>query len=178
MSKQDLGPCIWGREFNQFSYTKYSQMLVNDLMKLFDKFSVKCIWEKNSSISDSLKTWKKQKKLVRQLLPNHKKKELISTSSSNDQWAQIKNINNSCRKKNAIFVQSTGAEKQILWFVCALILISCNLEKKGFQLHLPPSKAAGLKVPLQSSALRAVLELKQVGWNHQSSCQACSGCLT
>lgn len=49
MSAQDLGPCIWDRIFSQFSYNQYSQLLVNELMNLFYKLSVKYIWGKHHS---------------------------------------------------------------------------------------------------------------------------------
>lgn len=64
MSAQDLGPCSWDRIFSQFSYNRYSQLLVNEMMKLFDKFSVKYIWEKYHP-SVTVCRHEKKKKLVK-----------------------------------------------------------------------------------------------------------------
>lgn len=46
VSAQDLGPCSWDRTLSQFSHNQRTQLLVNELVKSFDKFSVKYIWEK------------------------------------------------------------------------------------------------------------------------------------
>lgn len=42
------------RTFDQYSHDQYPQLLVNELMKLFDKFPFEMHLGKMSSISDSL----------------------------------------------------------------------------------------------------------------------------
>lgn len=89
------------------------------------------------------------------------------------QWAQIQNINNSCR--NVVSVHSTGAENQTVSLHTDLdFSLQFRGKKSVFNYTFHPQKKQGWKCHCSPVPSELSMSWSRLEQNHQSSCQACS----